>query len=284
MTTTAAARPKRRTTPVPAAPAILGEAEAAVQWAFLAVIAENPDDDTPRLVFADWLQDNGQPERAEFIRAQIELTDLLKDVRDGDLGRVEELRDRSHALLRPQRLWDWFGIDGGLPTSRPKRVMLGKVEQDSLVCKVGYPDGRRKPKHWKLGVRRGFISAVELGIVAFETHGPALVSRHPIERVCPSYLPVSQMTNDSTGQESFALCRWHWHKRPQCWPHLVRQAAAARRQGRAMAGLPDDDGLLDQCLVSQIVFWNAIDFREVVSAGLLSWVRQEAKLARDTAN
>jgi uncharacterized protein (TIGR02996 family) len=36
-----------------------------------AVLAD-PDDDTARLVYADWLQENGQADRAEFIRAQIE--------------------------------------------------------------------------------------------------------------------------------------------------------------------------------------------------------------------
>jgi uncharacterized protein (TIGR02996 family) len=41
--------------------------------AFLHDIIEHPDDDTPRLVYADWLEDNGDPERAEFIRVQIRL-------------------------------------------------------------------------------------------------------------------------------------------------------------------------------------------------------------------
>ncbi len=40
--------------------------------AFLASIIENPDDDAPRLVFADWLEEHGEPERAAFIRSQIE--------------------------------------------------------------------------------------------------------------------------------------------------------------------------------------------------------------------
>jgi uncharacterized protein (TIGR02996 family) len=39
--------------------------------AFLAAIVEAPDDDTPRLVYADWLDEHGEPERAEFIRAQV---------------------------------------------------------------------------------------------------------------------------------------------------------------------------------------------------------------------
>jgi uncharacterized protein (TIGR02996 family) len=37
---------------------------------FLAAINADLDDDTPRLVFADWLQENGDEPRAEFIRLQ----------------------------------------------------------------------------------------------------------------------------------------------------------------------------------------------------------------------
>ena len=38
---------------------------------FLEDIVTHPDDDVPRLVFADWLDDHGEPERAEFIRLQV---------------------------------------------------------------------------------------------------------------------------------------------------------------------------------------------------------------------
>jgi uncharacterized protein (TIGR02996 family) len=40
---------------------------------FIRAVLHKPDDALPRLQYADWLQDNGQPERAEFIRVQIEL-------------------------------------------------------------------------------------------------------------------------------------------------------------------------------------------------------------------
>jgi uncharacterized protein (TIGR02996 family) len=40
---------------------------------FLADIIEHPDDDAPRLIFADWLDDHGQPERADLIRSQCAL-------------------------------------------------------------------------------------------------------------------------------------------------------------------------------------------------------------------
>jgi uncharacterized protein (TIGR02996 family) len=41
--------------------------------ALLAAIREAPDDDAPRLVYADWLDEQDQPERAEFIRVQCEV-------------------------------------------------------------------------------------------------------------------------------------------------------------------------------------------------------------------
>ena len=37
--------------------------------AFLQAIIDNPDDDAPRLIYADWLEERGDP-RGEFIRVQ----------------------------------------------------------------------------------------------------------------------------------------------------------------------------------------------------------------------
>jgi uncharacterized protein (TIGR02996 family) len=44
--------------------------------AFVSAILNNLADDTPRLVFADWLQEHGDEARAEFIRCQIEAEKL----------------------------------------------------------------------------------------------------------------------------------------------------------------------------------------------------------------
>lgn len=51
------------------------------QRALWAGIRANPDDDTPRLVYADWLQEHGDEPRAEFIRAQCALSRLPYDRR-----------------------------------------------------------------------------------------------------------------------------------------------------------------------------------------------------------
>ncbi|QEG29765.1 hypothetical protein GobsT_45630 [Gemmata obscuriglobus] len=55
--------------------------------AFIDAILNNPNDDTARLVFADWLEEHGEPERAEFIRAQIEpakASDAVRERNDPD--------------------------------------------------------------------------------------------------------------------------------------------------------------------------------------------------------
>jgi uncharacterized protein (TIGR02996 family) len=62
--------------------------------AFLQAILSDPDDDAPRLIYADWLDEHGQSERAEFIRVQCELARLL----EGD-ARRKELRTRARCLL-----------------------------------------------------------------------------------------------------------------------------------------------------------------------------------------
>jgi uncharacterized protein (TIGR02996 family) len=54
-----------------------------------------PDDDGVRLVYADWLDEHGQPERAEFIRAQVALES------EPELSpRWRELYARSEKLLK----------------------------------------------------------------------------------------------------------------------------------------------------------------------------------------
>jgi uncharacterized protein (TIGR02996 family) len=44
--------------------------------ALLRAICEFPDEDTPRLIFADFLEENGEAERAAFVRAQVEAARL----------------------------------------------------------------------------------------------------------------------------------------------------------------------------------------------------------------
>ncbi len=65
---------------------------------FQALLA-NPNDDGPRLAYADWLEEHGGPEdraRAEFIRLQVQLARLPEgdSVREQLAQRESELHDR----------------------------------------------------------------------------------------------------------------------------------------------------------------------------------------------
>jgi len=61
--------------------------------AFVERVAADPEEDGPRLVFADWLDERGDP-RGEFIRVQVALARL-----PADDPRADALRDREAALL-----------------------------------------------------------------------------------------------------------------------------------------------------------------------------------------
>jgi uncharacterized protein (TIGR02996 family) len=79
----------------------------------LDAILAGPDDTTPRLVFADWLDDHGDAadrERAEFIRGQIRLAEMNA----WDEGAVE-LAIRCRFLLRAHRN-EWLAPLTDVPT------------------------------------------------------------------------------------------------------------------------------------------------------------------------
>jgi uncharacterized protein (TIGR02996 family) len=118
--------------------------------AFLSAIIEAPDDDGPRLIYADWLEDHGQPERAEFIRVQVELARLPQDDALGAVTRRGELEARERALLR-----------------RRERGWLGPL--------------RKRAKKWKF--RRGFVEEVEVEAGDFLAHAAAILALAPVRRV-----------------------------------------------------------------------------------------------------
>jgi uncharacterized protein (TIGR02996 family) len=67
--------------------------------ALLQAILESPDDDAPRLVYADWLEEYGDEhdrDRAEFIRVQCALASQVEDVRDEELQRRDDELRQQH--------------------------------------------------------------------------------------------------------------------------------------------------------------------------------------------
>src|SRR5262245_15586366 len=64
--------------------------------ALLHAAKEAPGDDSPRLVLADWLEEHGEPERAEFARCQLRLAPGNPAL---DAGERQRLRRRADELL-----------------------------------------------------------------------------------------------------------------------------------------------------------------------------------------
>src|SRR5205823_9469231 len=81
---------------------ILEGAGMGIEKEFLADIREHPDDDAPRLIYADWLDDHGDEARAEFIRVQCALARQARPERRAELER------REHELLSANRQ-AWLG-------------------------------------------------------------------------------------------------------------------------------------------------------------------------------
>jgi uncharacterized protein (TIGR02996 family) len=112
--------------------------------AFLEAIIENPDGDAPRLIYADWLDEHDQPERAEFIRLQCELAPLR-----ADSPRRPELERREKQLLRAHRQ-EWVGP-------------LGKLVQ-------------------KCGFRRGFVEEIAANGPQFLDNAAQILRSAPVRR------------------------------------------------------------------------------------------------------
>src|SRR5262245_56724008 len=81
--------PRKRTLPTPAP---VTEQERA----FWQAILDAPEDDTPRLVYADWLDDHGQAERAELIRSACRLA-KMPEYDDDYPGLRARVAEQTHA-------------------------------------------------------------------------------------------------------------------------------------------------------------------------------------------
>jgi uncharacterized protein (TIGR02996 family) len=89
--------------------------------ALYAAILAHPTEDTPRLAYADWLDENGEPDRARFIRLQYELEKLPP------VGpKTAKLKKEEEALLKKHEK-QWAGEITALV--RLARFRRGFIEQ-----------------------------------------------------------------------------------------------------------------------------------------------------------
>lgn len=115
--------------------------------AYLRAILERPDDDVPRLLYADWLEKNGDP-RGEFIHLQYKLRRLSED--DEQRRTVEA---RQQQLLNAHQA-KWLG---------PLAAFAGKELS------------------WQF--RYGFVEAGELPVRVFLDHAEVIFRHAPLRAI-----------------------------------------------------------------------------------------------------
>ncbi len=89
----------------------------------LQAILANPDEDTPRLIYADWLDEHDDPARAEFIRVQCRIAARLPHEtsptdpdHQRELQLVSQMSERWLAELSTVRGVRWIGFWRGFPS------------------------------------------------------------------------------------------------------------------------------------------------------------------------
>ncbi len=110
--------------------------------ALLHAIAEHPEEDVPRLMYADWLEENGEPERAEFVRTQVELARLGLN----DPGRYSLVRINVGYLIVFVQTWkeqlpqlsgvEWGDFNRGLIEEVQARDERPIVEHATTIFNV----------------------------------------------------------------------------------------------------------------------------------------------------
>lgn len=152
---------------------------------FIAAICAQPDDDVARLVYADWLEEHGEAERAAFIRVQCELARIRPEAdprRGADLatGRyyTPPLFPRWQELDRRER--ELFKANG------PNQLeWMGKALHD--ICEPGSEWLAHLP--W---FRRGLVERIECGAEDFLRVAPALVWHPEMTDVCEGCYGVEE--------------------------------------------------------------------------------------------
>ncbi len=173
----------------------------------LQAILDDPADDTGRLVYADWLEEQGEVGRAELVRVQVEMAGHLQQY-SFPVDRVSFLRRRERELLSVHRS-TWL---------EPIVRLFGHNCPLEASDTIG----------WAVEFRHGFVAEVCLSQAAWLEHGPALVQACPLEKVTLSdKRPLHYSDQDG---------RWGWYGHT---PHvLVEEISHFWLPGALFALLP----------------------------------------------
>lgn len=205
--------------------------------AFLEAILDDPDADDVRLIFADWLEERGDP-RGEFIRVQCELAKHSPkelDFADSSPARFPSPESKAE-WLRLRRLID-----------REEKLLSGHMAQWAGDVLRIVPDGDIIRDY--LAFRRGFVDEIRLSTDAFLKHAAELFSKAPITKVVLTDIQANRAVHE--GEQCWGLlgiphCFWKTFVDINQGPVIFRTKEQAEHcvsrmavcWGRAEANLP----------------------------------------------
>ncbi|MFO0935365.1 MAG: TIGR02996 domain-containing protein [Gemmataceae bacterium] len=130
-----------------------------------------PDDDLPRLIAADWFEENGEPDRAEFIRVQIERARLASSSTFSSSFPADDERTRLSLVAREKVLLHKHGERWLAPLRQRGEALQHRGTHGQFV--------------------RGFVEVVWMPAAMFWRRGEKLFARTPARE-----LKVTRMSMD----------------------------------------------------------------------------------------
>ena len=220
--------------------------------AFLAAIIEAPDDDTPRLVFADWLDDHGEADRAEFVRVQCRLEGCSKEdpafdctcpcpqTTNSPCPRCT-LRRCERELLSDTNSGRWAGSP--LHMGRPHQTY---------------------PIFWPWEFRRGFIDSITCSWADCRIYLDAIRLVQPVRQVRLTTRPFLTDWRRGRKHPPWGVARLEGRKRVYNMYRLLKDRFTQRQ---SMSTVPSDEVML----VILAAEWPGIDFELSSPVVMPSW-------------
>lgn len=153
------------------------------QQGFLEAVRESPDDDLHRLAWADWLDDENQPERAAFIRASVRQAGLpdspARDDLEDEADDLLALHESSWLESLSQVALDWQWQRGFIESAT---VPAGRVKEFQPILErfplrelrlIGNESTYSGLASWEYLHR---LESLDLGRHSYERPGPSIPS------------------------------------------------------------------------------------------------------------
>lgn len=141
------------------------------ELAFRHAVCERPEDDLPRLIYADWLRDQDEWEHAEFIEVQCRIEQMKREFDpQSPLPKQHPAHEEWKQLRRrEQELYlkgNWFDI----------------IDDDWIRIYDGCST-QHGHDGFRVLWRRGFAHQVYATAAQWLTHGPAILAVEPVQLV-----------------------------------------------------------------------------------------------------